>query len=161
MCTLFGELANWYDYFLRLLGFLRDNPQIQLQMNLNELGEQKLISLTLSQVRSLLYRNQSINLRCKSTDLFRYDKNLRHENCKGSLETIPNLFGKAYFWILNEFSKHCNQFCYNQGTIIRTGTLCKEISFKKSTEFSIALKYSATRCTQKTEIFLVTRSPTC
>ena len=36
-----------------------------------------------------------------------------------------------------------------------------ENPFKKSIEFGTPLNWSATRYKQKTEIFLVTRSPTC
>ena len=43
----------------------------------------------------------------------------------------------------------------NHGAIIRTGITCKNI------EFGIALKWSATRYEQKTEIVLVTRPRTC
>ena len=38
--------------------------------------------LTLSGQRSLSYRNQSIDLLCKSMDWFLYDKDLRHERVK-------------------------------------------------------------------------------
>ena len=44
--------------------------------------------------------------------------------------------------------------------MIRTGITSKKISLKKSIEFGMALKQSATRYKQKTEIFLVTRPPT-
>ena len=37
------------------------------------------VSLTLSWQRSLSYRNQSIDLHCKSMDWFLYDRDLRHE----------------------------------------------------------------------------------
>ena len=40
--------------------------------------------LTLSWRRSLLYRNQSIDLLCKSTDWFLHDKNYHHERVKHS-----------------------------------------------------------------------------
>ena len=37
------------------------------------------VTLTLSCQRSLSYRNQSIDLQCKSMDWFLYDRDLRHE----------------------------------------------------------------------------------
>ena len=40
--------------------------------------------LTLSWRRSLSYRNQFIDLLCKSMDWFLHDRNLRHERVKGS-----------------------------------------------------------------------------
>ena len=49
----------------------------------------------------------------------------------------------------------------NHGTIIRTAISCGKIPLQKSIEFGMVLKYSATRYKQKTEIFLVTRPPTC
>ena len=39
--------------------------------------------LSLSRQRSLSYRNQSINLLCKSMDWFLYDRDLRHERVNG------------------------------------------------------------------------------
>ena len=52
-------------------------------------------------------------------------------------------------------------FSSYHGTIIRTEITCKEIPLQVSIEFGMALKQSATRYKQKTEIFLITRLPTC
>ena len=46
------------------------------------------ISLTLSWLRSLSYRNHSIDLLCKSLDWFLYDKDLRHERVQGSRKSV-------------------------------------------------------------------------
>ena len=54
--------------------------------------------------------------------------------------------------------KGCKQPHLYYGTIIPTGITCKKIPLKKSVEFGIALKQSYK---QKTETFLVNRSPTC
>ena len=43
------------------------------------------LDLTLSWRRSLLYRNQSIDLQRKSMDWFLYDRDVRHENVKVTL----------------------------------------------------------------------------
>ena len=40
------------------------------------------VSITLSRRRSLSYRNQSIDLLCKSMDRFLYDRDLCHERVK-------------------------------------------------------------------------------
>ena len=50
---------------------------------------------------------------------------------------------------------------YEHGTIIRTVITCKKIPLEMSIEFGMALKQSATRYKQKTEIFLVIRPPAC
>ena len=50
--------------------------------------------LTLSWVRSLSHKNQSIDLQCKSMDWFLYDRNLRHERVKVICSRyIPNTPG--------------------------------------------------------------------
>ena len=46
--------------------------------------------LTLSWRRPLSYRNQSIDLLCKSMDWFLYNNGLRHERVKDSLESLLN-----------------------------------------------------------------------
>ena len=51
------------------------------------------IRLTLSWWRPLLYRNQSIDLFCKSVDCFLYDNGFRHE--------LLNIRSKIWKWSLN------------------------------------------------------------
>ena len=46
------------------------------------------VNLTLSWQRLLSYRNQSIDLLCKSVDWFLYDNGLRHERVKGTVMQI-------------------------------------------------------------------------
>ena len=47
-------------------------------------------SLTLSWERYLSYRNQSIDLPCKSMDRFLYDRDLRHERIKDALTYLKH-----------------------------------------------------------------------
>ena len=68
-------------------------------------------------------------------------------------ETVIKSLNVLYISIERNLSRHM----FMRGT----GIICKKIILLKSAEFGMALKWSATRCKQKTEIFLVTRPPTC
>ena len=68
------------------------------------------------------------------------------------------LISYNHFYVLIALTIHV---LLNHGTIIRTGITCKKIPLEKSIEFDMALKWSATRYKQETEIFVVTRPPTC
>ena len=58
--------------------------------------------LTLSRRRLLPYRNQSIDLLCKSMDWFLYDNGLRLERVKGTY--ILNKFGKVSLKIFKPYN---------------------------------------------------------
>ena len=51
--------------------------------------------LTLSWRRQLSYRNQSIDLLCKSMDWFLYDNGPRHERVK---QTVPKIITLTHIW---------------------------------------------------------------
>ena len=92
-------------------------------------------------------------------------------------QTDTDLTYKWCSWLLSLLLKHLQTdffhlFCfyffhsfkegvYHHGTIMRTEITCKKILLWKPIEFGMAMKYIATRHKQKTEIFLVTRPPTC
>ena len=66
-----------------------------------------LINWTLSQRRSLSYRNQSMVLLCKSVDFFQYGRDLRHERVKLLLDNsehtwkgtlLPRFFEDRPYW---------------------------------------------------------------
>ena len=61
-------------------------------------------SLTLSWRRSLSYRNQSIDLLCKSMDYFLYDNGLGHENVNWSDVIIIIISIKTHMYILVSLS---------------------------------------------------------
>ena len=84
--------------------------------------------LTLSWRRPISYRNQSIDLPCKSMDSFLYDNGLRHERVNIAwadidsatwkkfyyLFVIPFLINLCYF-VQNEFfHQHFNEYCSNE-----------------------------------------------
>ena len=76
------------------------------------------LDLTLSRGRSLWYRNQSIGLQSKSTDWFLYDRDLRHEDVNGwvqSLDTYENsdrVFLILIFLFKSSSKKTCPNFCF-------------------------------------------------
>ena len=72
----------------------------------------KFFSLTLSQWRFLSYRNQSIDLLCKSMDQFLYDRDLRHERvgkaiyaCKTNLLSIEAYSEPCQTSMMGRFAK--------------------------------------------------------
>ena len=73
-----------------------------------------LVHLTLSWRRSLSYRNQSIDLLCKSIEWFLYDRDLRHERVKQpfsskiSKKYLKSLFS-GFILILNKVFYSHNQ----------------------------------------------------
>ena len=67
------------------------------------------VALTLSWRRPLSYRNQSINLLCKSMDWFLYDNVLRHERVK---ECSSNSVQVVFFKILEDSQENiCAGVC--------------------------------------------------
>ena len=84
-------LRGFHLVWAALLSF----PRAQISKILSQIW----LGWTLSWRRALSYRNQSINLLCKSMNWFLYDRDLRHEGVKVNELVLWEKFLKALFQV--------------------------------------------------------------
>ena len=85
-CDFWYTCVKWL-YFQQIISFFN----ILIFENFRWIKRQKM-TLTLSQRRSISYRNQSIDLQSKSIDWFLYDIGLRHERVKLAISVCFALY---------------------------------------------------------------------
>ena len=66
----------------KLYGHFLEELRVKGAFLFNNANKKKSCTLTLSQQRSLSYRNHSVYLLCKPMEWFLYDRDLRHERVK-------------------------------------------------------------------------------
>ena len=91
-----------------------------------------LLSLTLSWRRPLSYRNQSIDLLCKSMDWFLYDNGLCHERVNRSYCIIYyiQVLIVALFWM--QYDKYCPRVFHVSHILQSTSLTFRQVEQNKS-----------------------------